>query len=74
MSQFPCLIRTSTAGGEARFALGERPFDSFAAGLAGRGDCRVVDARFPDDPSGQLLEHGSLYWRATPATGESRTN
>jgi site-specific recombinase XerD len=38
MNQFPCLIRSSTAGGEARFALGEPLVDSYLAFVAGR--CR----------------------------------
>jgi site-specific recombinase XerD len=36
MSQFPCLIRTSTAGGEARYALGDPLVDSYLAFVAGR--------------------------------------
>lgn len=36
MNQFPCLIRTSTAGGEARFALGDPLVDSYLAFVAGR--------------------------------------
>ena len=38
MNQFPCLIRTSTAGGEARYALGDPLVDSYLAFVAGR--CR----------------------------------
>jgi site-specific recombinase XerC len=38
MNQFPCLIRSSTAGGEARFALGDPLVDSYLAFVAGR--CR----------------------------------
>jgi site-specific recombinase XerD len=36
MNQFPCLIRTSTAGGEAGFALGDPLVDSYLAFVAGR--------------------------------------
>jgi integrase/recombinase XerD len=36
MNQFPCLIRTSTSGGEARYALGEPLVDSYLAFVAGR--------------------------------------
>jgi site-specific recombinase XerD len=36
MNQFPCLVRTSTAGGEARFALGDPLVDSYLAFVAGR--------------------------------------
>jgi site-specific recombinase XerC len=36
MNQFPCLIRTSTAGGEARYALGDPLVDSYLAFVAGR--------------------------------------
>jgi integrase/recombinase XerD len=36
MNQFPCLIRTSTVGGEARFALGDPLVDSYLAFVAGR--------------------------------------
>ena len=38
MNQFPCLIRSSTPGGEARFALGDPLVDSYLAFVAGR--CR----------------------------------
>jgi integrase/recombinase XerD len=38
MNQIPCLIRTSTAGGEARYALGDPLVDSYLAFVAGR--CR----------------------------------
>jgi site-specific recombinase XerD len=38
VNQFPCLIRTSSAGGESRFALGEPLVDSYLAFVAGR--CR----------------------------------
>jgi site-specific recombinase XerD len=36
MNQFPCLIRTSTPGGEARYALGDPLVDSYLAFVAGR--------------------------------------
>jgi site-specific recombinase XerC len=36
MSQFPCLIRSATAGGEARYALGVPLVDSYLAFVAGR--------------------------------------
>jgi integrase/recombinase XerD len=36
LSQFPCLIRSSTAGGEARYALGDPLVDSYLAFVAGR--------------------------------------
>lgn len=36
MNQFPCLIRTSTTGGETRFALGDPLVDSYLAFVAGR--------------------------------------
>jgi site-specific recombinase XerD len=38
MNQFPCLIRSSTEGGEVRFALGDPLVDSYLAFVAGR--CR----------------------------------
>ena len=38
MNHFPCLIRTSSPGGEARFALGDPLVDSYLAFVAGR--CR----------------------------------
>jgi len=38
MNQFPCLIRTSTIGGEVRFALGDPLVDSYLGFVAGR--CR----------------------------------
>jgi hypothetical protein len=31
MSQFPCLIRTATAGGDARYALGDPLVDPYLA-------------------------------------------
>lgn len=36
MSQFPCLIRSATVGGEARYALGDPLVDSYLAFVAGR--------------------------------------
>ena len=36
MTQSPCLIRTSTAGGEVRFALGDPLVDSYLAFVGGR--------------------------------------
>ena len=36
MNQFPCLIRISTPGGEARYALGDPLVDSYLAFVAGR--------------------------------------
>ena len=36
MNQFPCLIRSSTPGGEARYALGDPLVDSYLAFVAGR--------------------------------------
>jgi integrase/recombinase XerD len=36
MKQFPCLIRTSTPGGEARYVLGDPLVDSYLAFVAGR--------------------------------------
>jgi hypothetical protein len=36
MSCLPCLIRTSTAGGETRFELGDPLVDSYLAFVAGR--------------------------------------
>ena len=36
MNRFPCLIRTSTVGGEARYALGDPLVDSYLAFVAGR--------------------------------------
>lgn len=36
MSAFPCLVRSSSAGGEARFALGDPMVDSYLAFVAGR--------------------------------------
>jgi len=36
MNQFPCLIRTSSAGGEDRYALGDPLVDSYLAFVAGR--------------------------------------
>jgi hypothetical protein len=36
MNQFPCLIRSSTAGGEARYALDDPLVDSYLEFVAGR--------------------------------------
>jgi integrase/recombinase XerD len=36
MSAFPCLVRSSSAGGEVRFALGDPLVDSYLAFVAGR--------------------------------------
>lgn len=36
MNQFPCLVRSSAAGGEARYALGDPLVDSYLAFVAGR--------------------------------------
>jgi integrase/recombinase XerD len=36
MNQFPCLIRTSTPSGEARYALGDPLVDSYLAFVTGR--------------------------------------
>lgn len=36
MNQFPCLIRSSSVGGEARFALGDPLVDSYLGFVAGR--------------------------------------
>ena len=36
MTQFPCLIRSSTAGAEDRYALGDPLVDSYLAFVAGR--------------------------------------
>jgi len=43
MSNFPCLMRSSSAGGEARFALGDPLVDSYLAFVAGR--CRPNTVR-----------------------------
>lgn len=36
MSDFPCLVRSSSAGGEVRYALGDPLVDSYLAFVAGR--------------------------------------
>ena len=38
MNQFPCLIRSSSLGGEVRYALADPLVDSYLAFVAGR--CR----------------------------------
>jgi hypothetical protein len=43
MNLFPCLIRSSTGGGECRFALGDPLVDSYLAFVAGR--CRLNTLR-----------------------------
>lgn len=44
MNQFPCLIRTSTVGGEARFALGDPLVDSYLEFVAGRSRSNTLRA------------------------------
>jgi site-specific recombinase XerD len=44
MSQFPCLIRASTAGGEARYALGDPLVDSYLGFVAGRSRLNTLRA------------------------------
>ena len=45
MSQFPCLIRSSSPGGEVRYVLGDPLVDSYLAFVAGR--CRsAMDEAF----------------------------
>jgi hypothetical protein len=48
MNQFPCLIRISTAGGEAGYALGDPLVDSYLGFVGGRsrpntlrGECQM---------------------------------
>ncbi|MEI2698267.1 MAG: hypothetical protein V9E94_07925 [Microthrixaceae bacterium] len=36
MNDFPCLVRSSSAGGEVRYALGDPLVDSYLAFVAGR--------------------------------------
>jgi site-specific recombinase XerD len=44
MNQFPCLIRSSSAGGEARYALGDPLVDSYLAFVAGRARSNTLRA------------------------------
>jgi integrase/recombinase XerD len=44
MSWFPCLVRSSTGGGEARFALGDPLVDSYLAFVAGRARANTLRA------------------------------
>ena len=44
MSSFPCLVRSSTSGGEARFALGDPLVDSYLAFVAGRARANTLRA------------------------------
>jgi integrase/recombinase XerD len=44
MSCFPCLVRSSTGGGEARFALGDPLVDSYLAFVAGRARANTLRA------------------------------
>ena len=43
MNPFPCLIRSSSPGGEVRYALGDPLVDSYLAFVAGR--CRANTLR-----------------------------
>jgi integrase/recombinase XerD len=44
MSAFPCLVRSSTSGGEARFELGDPLLDSYLAFVAGRARANTLRA------------------------------
>ncbi len=44
MNRFPCLVRASTAGGEARYALGDPLVDSYLAFVAGRSRANTLRA------------------------------
>jgi site-specific recombinase XerD len=44
MSSFPCLVRSSTSGGEARFELGDPLVDSYLAFVAGRARANTLRA------------------------------
>jgi integrase/recombinase XerD len=44
MSSFPCLVRSSTGGGEIRFALGDPLVDSYLAFVAGRARANTLRA------------------------------
>jgi integrase/recombinase XerD len=44
MSSFPCLVRSSTSGGETRFALGDRLVDSYLAFVSGRARANTLRA------------------------------
>jgi integrase/recombinase XerD len=44
MSSFPCLVRSSTSGGETRFALGDPLVDSYLAFVAGRARANTLRA------------------------------
>src|SRR5215207_4918188 len=44
MNRFPCLIRTSIAGGEARYALGDPLVDSYLGFVAGRSRLNTLRA------------------------------
>jgi site-specific recombinase XerD len=44
MSAFPCLVRSSTSGGEARFELGDPLVDSYLAFVAGRARANTLRA------------------------------
>ena len=44
MSSFPCLVRSSSAGGEVRFSLGDPLVDSYLAFVAGRARPNTLHA------------------------------
>jgi site-specific recombinase XerD len=44
MSAFPCLVRSATSGGEARFELGDPLVDSYLAFVAGRARANTLRA------------------------------
>jgi integrase/recombinase XerD len=44
MSRFPCLVRSSTSGGEVRFELGDPLVDSYLAFVAGRARANTLRA------------------------------
>jgi hypothetical protein len=51
MSRFPCLIRTATAGGDARYVLGDPLVDSYLAFVAGRTRPNTLQAVAHDSMS-----------------------
>jgi hypothetical protein len=44
MSSFPCLVRSSTRGGEARFELGDPLVHAYLAFVAGRARANTLRA------------------------------
>jgi hypothetical protein len=67
MNRFPCLIRTSTPCGEARYALGDPLVDSYLAFVAGRSRPNTLRAVAHDLKTFFTVIDKDLHWEIHPA-------